>query len=118
MDWVNPKQARRILLMRAKKNKQILNKLATNQELPNDSTIKFSKPRKKKDATRSKLASERLRENGNFVSKERHEELKRVKLPKAKRTLLHQSDSETDDPDWFASAQYGLWYGDPTAYTF
>ena len=116
MDWVNPKQARRILLMRAKKNKRILNKLATNQDLPIDSTTKFSKPRKKKDPIRSKLASERLRENGNFVSKERLDELKRVKLPMAKRKLLHQSDSETDDPDWFVSAQYGLWYGDPTVY--
>lgn len=47
MDWVNSKQARRILLMRAKKNKRMLEKLETKQDLPYESTTKFTKPRKK-----------------------------------------------------------------------
>mgnify|MGYP000865744607 CR=1 FL=1 len=98
MDWVNPKQARRILLMRTKKNKRMLEKLESKQDLPQVTSVKFTKPRKK-DACRSKQAFDRLRENGLFVSKEKEVELKRIKLPKARRSLLHQSDSETDDPD-------------------
>ena len=56
--------------------------------MPPLSTTKFTKPRKK-DLARSKQAFGREREQGNFVSKEKEVELKRTKLPKARRSMLH-----------------------------
>lgn len=65
-DWVNPKQAHRMLILRAKKTANKLKRQAeasaANLVLNTDQiTSKFSKPRKK-DPVRSKVARERVRE--------------------------------------------------------
>ena len=49
-----------------------------------------------KDSVRKKVATERVRDHGLFVSKKKEQQLKR-KVPVRKG--LTGSDSETDDPD-------------------
>ena len=90
-----------MLIMRQKKNKRVLAKLeAVKQSLVHQidavPSANFSKPRTKQ-ASKQKAARERPRENGLFVTKDRESELKRRQ--RRNRVLLHQSDSETDDPD-------------------
>ena len=58
-------------------------------------TTRFTKPRMK-DTVRKKVATERVRDHGLFVSKKKEQQLKR-NVPVRKG--LTGSDSETDDPD-------------------
>jgi hypothetical protein len=99
-DWVNPKQAQRILIVRAKRAAKVLKRIqqaaATNTILnANVVTTRFTKPRVK-DSVRRKVALERVRDQGLFVSKKKEQQLKRT-VPVRKG--LAGSDSETDDPD-------------------
>lgn len=99
-DWVNPKQAQRILIVRAKRAAKSLKRIqqaaATNTILnANVVTTRFTKPRVK-DSVRRKVALERVRDQGLFVSKKKEQQLKRT-VPVRKG--LTGSDSETDDPD-------------------
>jgi hypothetical protein len=65
-DWVNPKQAQRMLIVRAKRAalsiKRIKEAAATNLvQNVNVATVKFTKPRMK-NAVRQKVARERVRD--------------------------------------------------------
>ena len=99
-DWVNPKQAQRILIVRAKKAAKGLRRIqdaAAANTIPNANVVtsRFTKPRMK-DSVRRKVALERVRDQGLFVSKKKEQQLKRT-VPVRKG--LTGSDSETDDPD-------------------
>ena len=99
-DWVNPKQAQRILIVRAKRAAKSLRRMQVADDLkkvPNTNVVtkKFTKPRMK-DSVRRKVATERVRDHGLFVSKKKEQQLKRT-VPVRKG--LTGSDSETDDPD-------------------
>ena len=95
---VNSKQARRILIIRAKRVKAILERHAQGKiqtEIrPGLSSGKFTRVRTK-DQVRAKVANQRQRVKGLFVSKEVEMQLKR----RPKHRAHSGSDSETDDPD-------------------
>lgn len=90
-ELVNAKQARRMLIMRQKKNKRAQARLqaqgaSSAQQVLVAPSAHFSKPRTKL-ATKQKAAKERPRENGLFVTKDRETELKRRQ--RRSRVLLH-----------------------------
>ena len=99
-DWVNAKQAQRILIRRQKKAKRTFELLQSKRTdlVPNQATVKFTKA-KRKDAVRQKVAMNRVRDQGLFCKKEMELELKRRLKKKPKRLANAGSDSETDDPD-------------------
>ena len=89
-----------MLAMRAKRATRSVKRIQEEMEgkkaaVADVATVKFTKPRMK-DTVRQKVANQRVRDHGLFVSKKKELQLKRT-IPIRKG--LTGSDSETDDPD-------------------